>query len=343
MDSTIPPYGVYTPLVIFFHDDESIDMASTKAHIERMAEGGVAGLVLQGSNGEAPHLDHEERKAIISMARKTLDGKGNKHVRLIVGCGAASVRETLTYLDEAKQSGADFGLVLPPSYWSAAMSVAVVEQFFHSVSLLHYPVGPSSSLGSLFQAMRPTTTDNNELQVAQESKMPILIYNFPGVTGGIDISSDSIIRLANQSPGKIVGVKLTCGNVGKLQRVSSTLSSETFATFGGKSDFFLPALVTGSHGVIAALANVAPKAHVELLRLYDTGELENARKLQSKLSHADWALSKVGVAGVKAVVSHFFSYGNGRGRRPLGVASVSTLDEGIVGPLKEVVDMEKHL
>ena len=57
-------------------------------------------------------------------------------------------------------------------------------------------------------------------QVAEDSELPILIYNFPGVTSGIDTSSDSVIKLAKQHPGKIVGVKLTCGNVGKLHCLS---------------------------------------------------------------------------------------------------------------------------
>lgn len=177
--------------------------------------------------------------------------------------------------------------------------------------------------------------------MAEDSELPILIYNFPGVTSGIDISSDSVIRLAKKHPGKIVGVKLTCGNVGKLQRVASALPGDAFAPFAGKSDFFLPALVAGSNGVIAALANVAPKTHVRLLQLYRDGDLVAAIELQSKLSHADWALSKVGVAGVKAVVSHFFGYGSGRGRRPLGVTTVSALSDEIIGPIKEVINLEK--
>lgn len=179
-----------------------------------------------------------------------------------------------------------------------------------------------------------------QYQVAEDSELPILIYNFPGVTSGIDISSDSVIKLAKQHPGKIVGVKLTCGNVGKLQRIASALPKDSFSPFAGKSDFFLPALVAGSNGVIAALANVAPKTHVRLLQLYQSGDLKAAIELQSKLSHADWALSKLGVAGVKAVVSHFFSYGSGRGRRPLGVATVATLSEDVIRPIKEVVELE---
>lgn len=179
-------------------------------------------------------------------------------------------------------------------------------------------------------------------KVAEETVLPLLIYNFPGVTSGIDISSDSVIRLAKQHPGKIVGVKLTCGNLGKLQRISSALPEESFAPFGGKSDFFLPALVAGSHGVIAALANVAPKVHVKLLKLYEEGNLKEAIKLQSKLSHADGALVKVGVAGVKAIVSHHFSYGTGRGRRPLPNANISAFAEEVLGPIEEVIELEKQ-
>ncbi|POR31112.1 Dihydrodipicolinate synthetase family protein [Tolypocladium paradoxum] len=307
--TALPPFGVYTPLVTFFHDDESIDIESTKAHIQRMAQGGVTGLVLQGSNGEAPHLTPNERKTIIRTARAHLDQLGFPRVTLIAGCGAPSVRETLSYINGAEEAGADFALVLPPAYWSAAMTPTVIEEFFSAV--------------------------------AEDAAIPLLIYNFPGVTSGIDISSDSVIRLAKKHPGKIVGVKLTCGNLGKLQRIASALPQDSFAPFGGKSDFFLPALVAGSNGVIAALANVAPKTHVRLLRLYQGGNLKAASELQSKLSHADWALSKVGVAGVKAVVSHFFSYGSGRGRKPLGFTTALALPDDIIRPIKDVVDLEK--
>ncbi|KAH8704896.1 putative dihydrodipicolinate synthase [Talaromyces proteolyticus] len=305
-----PNFGVYTPLVTFFNEDESIDFESTLCHAKRMADGGVAGLVLQGSNGEAPHLDHEERKTLVHAVRNHLNSLGYLKLHLIVGCGAASVRETLVYISQAKESGAEYALVLPPAYWVAAMNASVIEGFFRDV--------------------------------AAKSELPVLIYNFPGVTGGIDISSDSIIRLAQETP-KIIGCKLTCGNVGKLQRISSTLPAQSFSAFGGKSDFFLPALVAGSNGIIAALANIVPKAHVELLRLYEKGDLKAAQLLQTKLSHADWALTKVGIAGVKAIVSHHFGYGTGRGRRPLGNSTVEALSKEIVSPIQEVIDLEKKL
>jgi 4-hydroxy-2-oxoglutarate aldolase len=102
----------------------------------------------------------------------------------------------------------------------------------------------------------------------------------------------------------------------------------------------LPGLVAGSNGVIAALANVVPKTHVKLLQLWNEGRLEEARQLQSKLSNADGALQKVGVAGVKGVVSAYFGYGTGQGRRPLGTGSTQNLSQDILDPIKAVIDLE---
>lgn len=128
-----PKYGVYTPLVCFFNDDESIDFEATLSHAKRMADSGVVGLVLQGSNGEAPHLDHDERRDLVRAVRDHLNSLGYTQLQLIVGCGAPSVKETVKYIAEAKESGADYTLVLPPAYWVAAMNAGVIEGFFRDV------------------------------------------------------------------------------------------------------------------------------------------------------------------------------------------------------------------
>lgn len=152
-----------------------------------------------------------------------------------------------------------------------------------------------------------------------------------------------INSLARKHPNKIVGAKLTCGNLGKLQRIARPGPGTPFSPFAGKSDFFLPGLIAGSNGVIAALANVVPKLHVHLLKLYTDGKLQEAMEVQTKLSHADWTLSKVGVAGVKSVVAEFFSYGSARARRPLGRFDIKNLSENAYRSLEEVVNVEKSL
>ncbi|KAJ4269867.1 hypothetical protein NW762_001536 [Fusarium torreyae] len=304
-----PPFGVYVPVVNFFNQDESLNFDAIGQHVSRLLQSGVRGLVIHGSNGEATHLLSEERIQIIRHI-KDLVSQSNSDAVIIAGCSANSVFETRRHIQAAHEAGADFALVLPPNYWSAAMSKPVIKNFY--------------------------------LEVAATSSLPIVIYNFPGVTSGIDIDSDLIIELANES-SNIVGVKLTCGNLGKLQRVSAELAPERFAAFAGKADFMLPGLVAGSNGVISALANVVPRVHVEVARLYAAGELEKARAIQAELSKADWALLKFGISGVKTACQKWFGYGTGQVRSPLPNVDVEKLSGGSIASLETVVTLEKSL
>lgn len=179
--------------------------------------------------------------------------------------------------------------------------------------------------------------------VATGSPIPIVLYNFPGVTSGINIDSDMMINLAVNNP-KVVGVKLTCGNMGALQRVAHEPRLEgKFAPFAGKTDFMLHGLVGGSHGVIAAAANLFPKVHNEMLRLYDAGKLAECQALQTRFSRADWALVQLGVAGLKAALDKYYGYGQGRSRRPLGLVDASKFDGDAGAPLQDMVGFENSL
>lgn len=129
---SVPPHGVYTPVVAFFHEDESIDYDAITLHIRRMLVSGVAGLVIHGSNGEATHLSDEERGQIIRHAR-TLIEKFKPGTAIIAGCSANSVCQTKGLISAALGAGADFALVLPPSYWAAAMSPQVIKSFYEGV------------------------------------------------------------------------------------------------------------------------------------------------------------------------------------------------------------------
>ena len=176
-------------------------------------------------------------------------------------------------------------------------------------------------------------------QVADASPIPTMIYNFPTVTAGIDIDSDTLITLGAHP--NIVGVKLSCGNVGKLQRLSTALPRKEFAPFPGKADVFLQGLVSGSAGLIGALPNIAPKVHVRLLNLYKEGILCEAMELQGLLSSADWELGKLGsIAGIKAVVAKHFGYGAPYVRGPLAPIDIETAS---ADKLEELIALEKSL
>ena len=167
-----------------------------------------------------------------------------------------------------------------------------------------------------------------------------MIYNFPVVTAGIDLDSDLISTLAKHP--NIVGVKLSCGNIGKLQRIVTSVSPSEFATFPGKADVFLQGLISGSAGLIGALPNVVPKLHVQLFELYREGKLDDAVKLQALLGQSDWELGKLGsIAGIKAIVSKEFGYGEPHVRGPLSPLDSERLAS--IGGLAEAIETEKWM
>lgn len=88
---------------------------------------------MQGSNGEAQLLSHEERKAAIRITRDTLDKNGFKDTLILAGTGAQSTKETIKLCKDAAEAGATYALVLTPSTWPTQMTKPNVVRFFHKV------------------------------------------------------------------------------------------------------------------------------------------------------------------------------------------------------------------
>jgi dihydrodipicolinate synthase/N-acetylneuraminate lyase len=282
--------GVYVPTVAFFHPEtEELDLETTANHAIRLAKSGVQGITTQGSNGEAVHMSREERIIVTLTTRKALDDSGFGYMPIIVGCGAQSTRETIQLCDDAHRAGGDYALVLPPSYYRGLHAKSTVMDFFRDI--------------------------------ATASAIPILIYNFPPAAGGIDLTSDDIIELSKHH--NIVGCKLTCGNTGKLNRIAAATRAASlhepgsgFMCMGGSADFLLQTLVGGGSGIIGGFANIAPKACVKLVELFDEGNLKEARKLQAIIARGDWAAIQGGIIGTKSAMQSHFGYG-GFARKPL--------------------------
>ncbi|KAF9223518.1 aldolase [Gyrodon lividus] len=305
-----PPPGIYVPVVLFFKENEDFDVLAIKAHVLRLAKGGVTGIVVQGSNGEAQHLSREERKEAISIARQTLDESGFQNVVIIAGCGAQSARESKKLCADAKGAGAGYVLVLTPSVWPGQMTKDAILAFHRDV--------------------------------ATHSPLPYMVYNFPTVTAGLNLESDIILELSKHP--NIVGTKLSCGNIGKLHRLTSAKPSSQFATLAGVSEVLLHGLLSGSAGAIAALPNIVPKLHMKLYELYKAGKIDEAMKIQALLGQGDFATRQLGgISAIKALASKHFGYGQPYVRGPLRTVTAQELSGPYFDKLEELIAMEKSL
>jgi len=197
--------GIYVPVISIFHDDhdQSVDIPTYQKHILWMAQSGIHGFLIQGSTAETVSLTFEEKAKITRATRDVLDQHGFTHVPIIVGTSAQSTAEAIILAKQAKESGGDYALSLLPSYFASSLTVEALESYF--------------------------------TELADNSPIPVMIYSYPGASAGLELSSDSIGRLAKHS--NIVGIKQTDHNVGKMARVA--YDNPSFTVFGGASDYLL--------------------------------------------------------------------------------------------------------
>lgn len=269
--------GIYTPIVTPFDADGQINYDFMKHNLERWEKTNLDGIVVLGSNGEFNFLTKEEKLSLVKFVKANF----SPEKKMIVGTGCESTRETIDLSKEMADLGADAVLVLPPNYFKGAMKEEVLY--------------------------------NHYIDVAEESTVPLMIYNMPANTG-VNLSSALIARLSKHP--NIAGIKDTSGNIVQLSELVRD-TDEDFAVFAGNAGYLLPALAVGARGATLAAANILPEDCCRLASLVWEGKLEEARELQLKLIEINFAVTgRFGVPGLKAALD-MLGYKGGLPRKPL--------------------------
>jgi len=138
-----PPPGVFVPVPTFFHPasaseasalQAALDVETQVKHSVFLAKSGITGLVLLGSTGEAVHLSRAERQALVSGVRKGLDEAGFPDYPIMAGVLTNGVDETLEWLADYRDAGAQWGLVLAPGYFGPAANQANLIEWYRLIA-----------------------------------------------------------------------------------------------------------------------------------------------------------------------------------------------------------------
>jgi 4-hydroxy-2-oxoglutarate aldolase len=170
--------GIFPPITTPFYPDGEVYYKKVEANVERYSRTPVAGIVVQGSTGEAIFLSDQERRDVLKAA---LAAAAPNKV-MIAGTGIESAHETLRLTEYAAELGYDAAMVRTPHYYKKQMQPANLLAFYHTV--------------------------------ADRSALPIVIYNFPQATG-YDIPADIVIELAAHP--NIIAIKESSGNLDKVK------------------------------------------------------------------------------------------------------------------------------
>ena len=232
--------GAGVAIVTPFHADGTVNFEKFAEMIEYQILNKTDAIIVCGTTGEASTLSHEEHLECIRFCVETVAGR----VPVIAGTGSNST-ETAIYLSkEAEKYGADALLIVTP-YYNKATQKGLEE---------HFTI------------------------IANEVNIPILLYNIPGRTGGVNILPETVVSLC-KNVANIVGVKDATGNISQVAKLMS-IADGCVDLYSGNDDQIVPLLSLGGKGVISVLSNVAPQQTHDICEKYFTGDVNGSAKMQ---------------------------------------------------------------
>lgn len=257
--------GVHVPAATPFDPvTGEVDLVALRANLRAWLEHPIRGVVLGGSTGEAVLLDEPERRAMLGAARDVVPADR----LLLAGTGAESTRASLRLTREAAEAGADAVLVMPPAFYRPAMD--------------------PGALGAHYRTL------------ADESPVPVILYQVPPAFSTLDLATGLVVDLSHHP--NVVGIKDSRGD---LELVGSLVDATAadFQVLGGSGAHLYASLELGAAGGVLGVANLAPAACCAVIRSFDDEDARAAGRLQERIGplHRE-VVSAHGVAGVKAAL-----------------------------------------
>ncbi|WP_339249791.1 4-hydroxy-tetrahydrodipicolinate synthase [Sporosarcina sp. FSL W8-0480] len=146
-----------TAMVTPFSESGYIDYDLTETLIEHLIATGTDSLIVCGTTGESPTLNHEEKSNLFKYAIEIV----NKRIPVIAGTGTFNTAETVKLTRQAERLGAD-GIMLVTPYYNKPDQKGIVAHFSH---------------------------------IANETNLPIMLYNIPG-RSAVNMQAETVIELS---------------------------------------------------------------------------------------------------------------------------------------------------
>ena len=231
-----PYFGrLLTAMVTPFNADGSVNYAAGADFADWLLANGSDGLVVEGSTGEAATMDMDEKIKFM----QTIVARVNGRAKIVAGAGTNCTASTIDLVKKMEACGVDGVLVVGPYY-----NKPTQEGYYQ-----HFAA------------------------VAKATKLPIIVYNVPGRTGG-NIAPETVARLAADF-SNIVAIKEAAGNVAQTAELYRVLP-EDFSIYSGDDGLILPFMSVGACGLISVLANVNGNILQQLMQAYSEGRVKDA-------------------------------------------------------------------
>lgn len=238
-------YGVGVALVTPFDDRGAVDYDALARVITHVTAGGVDYLVVLGTTAETPTLKNDEKREIMRFVKQHNTAK----LPVVIGCGGYDTDEVVRCI-----ANLDLDDV------SAVLSVT--------------PYYSKPSQEGLYRHYK---------KVAEESPVPILMYNVPSRTG-VNMTAETTLKLANEVRN-LAGIKEACGVISQMMQILCG-RPEGFRVISGDDVLALPLAAIGGDGVISVAANAFPQTMCAMMAAADRNEYDAAAEMFKRLHPA---------------------------------------------------------
>lgn len=227
MASHLKLQGVIPPMISPLNLDRSIDIDGLERLVKHMLDGGVAGLFLFGSSGEGPWLTSEQIEIILSTTKMIVQRK----IPLLAGVLEPSTSKVIQAIHHIESiGGVDAVVVTTPYYFGTDAD----DQIEHIQT------------------------------IAQQSTLPIILYNIPPTTHHI-LAASTVKRLLGIS--NIIGIKDSAGDMAEFEKLLQLKKIRPdFAVLQGAEAHAAQSLMAGADGIVPGLGNLVPHLFATLLQ-----------------------------------------------------------------------------
>jgi 4-hydroxy-tetrahydrodipicolinate synthase len=231
-----PLYGLGTALITPFKDDKSVDFEALARLLDTQLTGNIDYLVVLGTTGESVTLTAEEkrevRQFIVAYTKQWAATHNTNPIPLVLGVGGNNTAQVISDLNTIKNE--------------------LILDFTAILSVCPYYNKPNQE--GLFQHF---------CAIAEASPIPIILYNVPGRTG-VNLLPETVMRIYNAHPNKIIGIKEASGNIEQIKRLialskqQETKTKDTLLVISGDDGIACEVMKAGGAGLISVASNAFP-------------------------------------------------------------------------------------
>lgn len=243
--------GIYAALITPFKANGSVNYEVLKQVIDYDLAHGIDGFYVGGSTAECFMLTVSERKKIAETVIEHVNGKG----KIIVHAGSIGTKLTVELGTHAREAGAD--------------AVSAVTPFYYKFT--------------------PDELVNYYYDVADQTRMPVIAYDFPALTG-YALTIQDVDKLS-QNAG-IAGIKYTCLDLYTLERFKH--AHPNLVIFNGHDEVMLYGLTAGADGGIGSTYNFMPEKFRQMTDYFKEGKTDKAQQIQHEVNNIIPYLGKYG-------------------------------------------------